>query len=73
MESFPLYRDISKKYVIRIYTGKLSIKTSKILMKTEFLYMDLSITDSHFLNSENYIHTSVYMEHFYEVAPMDWG
>lgn len=42
-------------------------------MKTEFLHMDLSITDSRFLNSENYIHTSVYMEHFYEVAPTDWG
>lgn len=41
-------------------------------MKTEFLHMDLSITDSHFLNSENYIHTSVYMVCFYEVAPTDW-
>ena len=29
--------------------------------------------NSRFLNSENYKHTSVYMEHFYEVAPTDWG
>lgn len=35
--------------------------------------MNLSIMDSRSLSSENYIHTSVYMEHFYEVAPMDWG
>lgn len=33
-------------------------------MKTEFLHMDLSITDSRFLSSENYIHTSVYMEKY---------
>lgn len=33
-------------------------------MKTEFLHMDLSITDSHFLNSENYIHTSVCTEYY---------
>lgn len=35
--------------------------------------MDCLYVDSRSLSSKNYKHTSVYMEHFYEVAPTDWG